>query len=124
VDFWEVVWAFFVGSVLFAYLFVLFEVVRDLLRDRSSAGWVKALWLLALIFVPVLTCIAYVLVRGGTGSGSGGDAVRDVQARQAQYERSVAGPSPTQEIAHAKSMWDTGVIDRAEFDALKMKALS
>jgi hypothetical protein len=101
-DFWEVVGLLIAGFVLAAYVVVLFEVVRDLLRDRALAGWVKAVWLVALVFLPVLTTIVYVVVRGGTSSGA----------------------SATAEISHAKTMWDSGVIDKAEFDALKMKALS
>lgn len=124
-DFWEITGGLLAACILLAYVVVLFEVVRDLLTDHTLPGWAKALWLVALIFLPILTSIVYVFVRGGTGlHGHDGDAARGVQARQAQYERSVLGPSPTNEIAQGKAMWDTGVIDKAEFDALKMKVLS
>jgi hypothetical protein len=120
-DFWEVVGLLIAAFVLAAYVVVLFEVVRDLLRDRELAGWTKALWLVALVFLPILTTIVYVVARGGTGTY--GSAVADqAEARQAQYARSVA--SPTEEISQAKAMWDSGVIDKAEFDALKVKVLS
>jgi type VI protein secretion system component VasK len=121
-DFWETVWLLFTGFALVAYLIVVFAVIRGVLHD-DMPGWAKAAWLVALIFVPFLTAIVYVIVRGTAGDltwGDGGQA----QAHQAQYERSVAPQSPTQEIARAKSMWDSGVIDHAEFDALKLKALS
>ncbi|WP_107771456.1 PLDc N-terminal domain-containing protein [Nocardioides sediminis] len=122
-DFWEVVGLLVAAFVLAAYIVVLFEVVRDLLRDRDLTGWAKALWLVALVFLPILTTIVYVVVRGGTGTGPyGGDVAGSAEARQAQYARSVA--SPTEEISQAKAMWDSGVLDKAEFDALKMKVLS
>jgi hypothetical protein len=119
-DFWEVVGLLVAAFVLAAYVVVLFEVVRDLLRDRELAGWAKALWLVALVFLPVLTTIVYVVVRGGTGTY--GSDVAYAEARQSQYARSVA--SPTEEISQAKAMWDSGVIDQAEFNALKVKVLS
>ena len=119
-DFWEVVGLLVAAFVLAAYVVVLFEVVRDLLRDRELAGWAKALWLVALVFLPILTTIVYVVVRGGTGPHAGD--VGYAEARQAQYARSVA--SPTEEISQAKAMWDSGVIDQAEFNALKVKVLS
>jgi hypothetical protein len=63
----------------------------------------------------------YVVVRGGTGT-YGSEVADRAEARQAQYARSVG--SPTEEISQAKAMWDSGVIDKAEFDALKVKVLS
>jgi len=125
-DFWEIVGLLFTGFVLVTYLVVVFEVVRGVLRDRDLPGWAKALWLIALVFVPLLTAIVYVLVRGNDSNflAYEHDGADSAAAHQAQYERSVSSPSPTQEIAHAKSMWDSGVIDRAEFDALKLKALT
>jgi hypothetical protein len=121
-EFGEIFWLVFAGSALVTYLIVVFAVVRGVLRDRDMPGWTKAVWLVALIFVPLLTAIVFVVVKGAAGDLAWSDT-GEAQARQAQYERSVA-PSPSQEIAHAKSMWDSGVIDHAEFDALKMKALS
>ena len=50
------------------------------------------------------------------------DKAGAAEARQAQYARSVG--SPTEEISQAKAMWDSGVIDQAEFNALKVKVLS
>lgn len=125
-DFWEIMWFLIAGLVLVAYLVLLVEIVRDLLRDPALSGWKRAAWLIALIWLPILTSIVYIVARGG-GTASRlheHDFGRDAQARQAQYARSVSGLSPSQEIAQAKSMWDTGVIDRGEFDALKLKALS
>lgn len=103
--YWEAISMLFIGFALIAYLMVAFEVIRGVLRDRDMPGWAKGAWLVALVVVPFLTAIVYVVVRGRSGN-------------------LVPGSSPTQEIAQAKSMWDTGVIDRAEFDALKLKALS
>ena len=119
-DFWEVVGLLIAAFVLAAYVVVLFEVVRDLLRDHELAGWAKALWLVALVSLPILTTIVYVVARGGTGPYAGD--VGSAEARQAQYARSVG--SPTEEISQAKAMWDSGVIDQAEFNALKVKVLS
>ena len=122
-DFGEIFWLLFAGSALVTYLIVVFAVIRGVLRDRDMPGWAKAAWLVALILVPLLTAVVYVVVRGVSGDLSWDDP-GEARARQAQYDASVATPSPSQEIAHAKSMWDAGVIDHAEFNALKMKALS
>jgi hypothetical protein len=114
-DFWEIVLLLIGGAVVLAYLILLVEVVRDLLRDPELSGWSKAAWLVALIWLPVLTSLVYVVARGGRTA---------IRLYRETTSGSDTGPSPTQEIAQAKSMWDTGVIDKAEFDALKLKALS
>jgi hypothetical protein len=50
---------------------------------------------------------------------------QQAQASTDQYIQSVAGGSnPTEQIASAKQLLDTGSINQAEFDQLKAKALA
>lgn len=58
--FWLMIWAF----VFIAYLMVLFQVVADIFADKSLNGWAKAVWVLALVLVPRLTALIYLIVRG------------------------------------------------------------
>lgn len=43
--------------VLIAYLSALFSVVWDLVPDRRLNEWWKAIWMVFLLFVPVLTAL-------------------------------------------------------------------
>ncbi|MET1018978.1 MAG: PLDc N-terminal domain-containing protein, partial [Microterricola sp.] len=63
-NFWEVVGLFFWSFAFVAYLFVLFAILTDLFRDHSTNGWVKALWIILLVFVPFLTALIYLIARG------------------------------------------------------------
>jgi hypothetical protein len=47
-----------------------------------------------------------------------------VQQATDQYIRQVAAASPSDEIAKAKALLDSGTITQAEFEALKAKALA
>ena len=122
-DFWGIVWTFFWCFAFIAYLFALFAIIGDLFRDHKLNGWFKAVWILFLVFVPFLTALVYLIVRGtGMAERSQRDA-KQAQADADSYIRNVAGTSPTDEIAKAKSLLDSGAISADEFTALKTKAL-
>ena len=81
--------------------------------------------MIALIFLPFLIALIYLIARGGGMAERQMEAMADMQARQNEYIKSVASSgSPTDEIAKAKAMLDAGTITQAEYDALKAKALS
>jgi hypothetical protein len=125
-SFWDLIWWFLMAFVFVAYLFALFAIIGDLFRDHKLNGWLKAIWILFLIFVPFLTVLVYLIARGkGMGERSAAQA-KQFRAQQDEYIKSVAGggASPTEEIAKAKSLLDSGTITQAEFDHLKARALS
>ena len=63
-DLWSwIAWLFWV-FVFFAYLMVLFSIIGDLFRDSELSGWLKAIWIIFLIFVPFLTALIYLIARG------------------------------------------------------------
>lgn len=123
-DLWGLIWLFFWIFVLFAYLSTLINVVVDLFRDPKLAGGWKAVWMLALIFIPLLTVLIYVIARGqGMAERSRGAAVQ-AEAATAEYIRKAAGTSPADQITQAKALLADGTISQAEFDQLKAKALA
>jgi len=61
---WDIFWFFFWVFVWVAYLFVLIYIVIDIFRDHSLNGWLKAVWLIFLIFVPFITALVYLIARG------------------------------------------------------------
>ena len=121
-SFWDVVWFIFISFAFVAYLMVLFSILSDLFRDDTVSGWVKAIWVIALVFVPFLTAIVYVIARG-SGMAARTAAARGYPAPEADDYRPAASSTPAEDIAKAKELLDAGVISQGEFDALKSKAL-
>lgn len=120
---WDVIWSLLSFVVLVGYLVALFSIISDLFRDRELSGGAKAVWLLFLLFMPVITALVYLVVRGsGMGERAAAQGER-VRAASDEYIRSVAGQSPTAEIAQAKELRDSWAITEEEFAALKGAAL-
>ena len=67
-SFWDVVWFIFISFAFVAYLMVMFSILTDLFRDPDTSGWAKAVWVIALIFLPLLTSLVYLIARGGSPS--------------------------------------------------------
>ena len=107
----------------FAYLMVLFQVISDLFRDGELSGLAKALWIVFLIFLPLLTSLVYLLVRGKGMGQRQRVAVEKAMSETDAYIRQVAGKSPADQIADAKKLLDSGTISADEFAKLKAKAL-
>lgn len=119
--FWLLVWSFF----FVMYLIILFQIIRDLFRDKDMSGWVKALWMIALIFAPFLSAFIYLIARGHGMAERQARDMADAQAATEEYIKSVSGRSaPAEQIASAKQLLDSGTITQGEFDRLKAKALA
>ncbi|MGB4136408.1 MAG: SHOCT domain-containing protein [Microbacterium sp.] len=124
-SFLDILWWSLTVFVFIAYLMALFSIISDLFRDRKLNGFAKAVWLLFLVFLPFLTALVYLIARGrGMGERAAAQAERSQEAAES-YIRSVAAETtPTDEIARAKALLDSGAIDAAEYETLKRAALA
>ena len=123
-NFWDIVWLILSTFVFVAYLLILFHIVLDLFRDTEVSGFAKALWIIGLIFLPLLTALVYVIARGGGMAERQRAAVQRAKTDTDSYIRSVAGKSPAEQITDAKALLDAGTINQDEFAKLKAKALA
>jgi ABC-type multidrug transport system fused ATPase/permease subunit len=123
-NFWDTVVLMASTFFFIAYLIVLFQVVVDLFRDSEMGGGSKVIWLIGLIFLPVLTALIYILARGRGMADRQRAAVRSAKADTDAYIREVAAKSPADQIADAKKLLDAGTINGDEFARLKAKALA
>jgi ABC-type multidrug transport system fused ATPase/permease subunit len=123
-NFWDFIWLIFSAFLFIAYLFVMFQVVVDLFRDDKLGGFAKAVWIVGLIFLPVLTALVYIIARGNGMAARQQAALQRAKSDTDAYIRHVAGKSPAEQIADAKALLDAGTISQDEFAKLKAKALA
>jgi hypothetical protein len=112
----------FLMDVLGIFIFVvwfwlLITVFADLFRRHDISGWIKAIWVIALIVVPYLAILAYLIFQ------SRGMAERNVQqAQQARDElRRVVGFSAADEIEKLERLKKAGSISDTEFTRLRAR---
>lgn len=118
-----------------AYLIILFQILSDLFRDKGTNGWVKAIWVVALLFIPFLTALIYLIVRGQGMAERRAEDLQAMHEAQVEYTRSLiteaggtanagGGSNTAEQLKHAKDLLDSGALTQEEFDALKAKALA
>ena len=102
------------------WFWLLIVVIGDLFRRHDVSGWVKAIWVIALIVFPYLAIFAYLITQ------SRGMAERSSrQAQQARDElRSVVGFSVADEIEKLDRLRKSGSITDQEFVRLRTKLVS
>ncbi|SDK80533.1 Phospholipase_D-nuclease N-terminal [Arthrobacter sp. ov407] len=122
-NFWDFIWWLFIFYAFFAFLWALFMVIGDLFRDHELSGWWKAVWILFLVFVPLLSVLAYMIARGKGMAERSMERARQSQAETDAYIRQVATASPTEEIAKAKALMDAGTITPEEYNRIKSKVV-
>ena len=123
-SFWDIIWFIIVTFAFVAYLMVLFSILTDLFRDKDTSGLAKAVWVIALIFLPFLTALIYLIARGQGMAERNVRVSREMRAQQDAYIRDVAASTPADQISKAKELLDAGAISQAEYEAMKAKALA
>ena len=122
-NFWDLLWLIISTFFFIASLMVMFQIVADLFRDPDLGGGSKALWIIGLIVLPVLTALLYIVSRGRGMAERQQALVQKARSETDNYIREVAGKSPAEQIADAKALLDAGTINADEFAKLKAKAL-
>ena len=123
--FLEVFWTILIFFAFVIWLWLLFTVLADIFRRHDTSGWVKVLWIIVLIIIPFLGVFIYLIAEHQGMTERAMKLQQSAQAEMDQYVRSVAGQSdPTEQIAKAKQLLDSGTISQAEFEQMKQKALA
>ena len=99
-------WWLLIVFFMVIYFMMLFRIIMDVFRNHESSGWVKAGWLIALLFFPLITMLIYVIVNGKHMAERDIKQMQAVQQLQNDYIKSVAGSAsdPTTQISQAHDL--------------------
>ena len=123
----QVLWTMIYFFFLFAFIWILITVLMDLFRDHSLSGVAKTIWVIVLIFLPLIGCLIYLIARGHGMQERAMKQAQEQQKAMNAYIRETAGSSsstPSDQIAQAHKLLESGAISQQEFDAIKAKALA
>jgi hypothetical protein len=118
VTFLDFFWTLIVFYFWFMLIWIFIRIFADLFRRRDISGGMKAVWIIALIFLPFLGSLIYLVTRKPTPEDA-----EDEAAAKAAIRREV-GYSSADEIAKLEQLKASGALTQAEFDTAKAKALA
>jgi len=123
--FLEVFWTMLIFFVFVIWLWILIGVFADIFRRHDTSGWAKVLWIIFIVILPYLGVFIYLIAEHRGMAERAAKQQQSTQEQFDQYVQSVAAKGdPTEQIAKAKQLLDSGAIDQTEFEALKRKALA
>jgi len=106
------------------WIWILITILADLFRDHEISGWAKAVWVLFLVFVPVLTALIYLIARGSGMRDRTIKAQAEAKHHMDAYIREQAGASPADELHKLNDLKEKGAITSEEFEGAKAKLLA
>jgi hypothetical protein len=122
--FLDVLWSMVIFFAFIIWIWLLITVFADVFRRRDIGGGMKAVWIIFVILLPYLGVLIYLIAEHNGMADRSEAQMNQIKSQQDAYIKSVAGSSPADQIAQAKSLLDAGTITQAEFDAMKAKALA
>ena len=117
----DIVWFF----LLLIEVWLMFTIFVDIFRRHDMRGWVKALWVVLVIVLPLVGIVAYLIIYGDEMRvHAQKEAAQDDRALS-DYIRQAAGRySPADELTRLAELRDNGTITSAEFERLKDKVVN
>ena len=119
-------WTILMVFLWVIWFWILITVFIDLFRSHDLSGWAKALWVLFVLFIPLIGVLVYLIARGDKMHEH---AVRDARQQDQEFRQYVqqaaasAPASTADQLSKLADLRDRGVISAEEFDREKAKVL-
>src|SRR5262249_7648435 len=106
------------------WIWILFTIITDLFRDHELSGWWKAVWILFLVFIPFLTALIYLIVRGAGMRDRTIKAQAEAKKHFDDYVRQQAHATPADELHKLNEVREKGARSEAEVQRANDKLLA
>jgi type VI protein secretion system component VasK len=123
----NVFWSMFVFFLWIIWIWILIWIFIDIFRSHDLSGWAKALWVLFVLFIPLIGVLVYLIARGGKMHEHAAQDARQQDQEFRQYVQQAAASSPAStadQLAKLADLRDRGVISAEEFEREKAKVLA
>jgi Phospholipase_D-nuclease N-terminal len=120
----EVLWSFLWFFIFIIWIYLLIFIFSDIFRSEDLGGWSKAIWTIAIIFLPYIGIFAYLIIRGGSMAERQAKQMQAQQSAVDSYIRTTAsGATDAEQLAKLADLHSAGKLDDAEYAAAKAKVL-
>ena len=97
--------------LLFAWIWILISIIRDLFRDHELSGVAKAVWVFFLVFLPFFGVLLYLIVRGnGMRDRTIKAQVDQERDSTATFESRRTAGSPADELHKLNELKESGAL--------------
>lgn len=119
-------WTMMIFFLWVIWIWLLITVFIDLFRNKAMNGFKKALWVIFLIFLPLLGVLVYLIVHGDEMQQRQIDHAASVQHAQNQYIRDVAdtGTDNAASLTQLAQLHKDGALTDDEYAQEKAKVLN
>ncbi len=119
--FWSMLWFF----LFITWIMLVIRVFADIFRSQDMGGAAKVIWVLFVIFTPLVGVLVYIIARGGkmTEHEIAAAHARDDAMRSYVQQAAGSSGSAADEVVKLVQLRDSGVLSPEEFAAAKAKAL-
>ena len=123
----NIFWSMFVFFLWVIWIWILISIFIDIFRSHDLSGWAKALWVIFVLFIPLLGVLVYLIARGDKMHEHAARDARQQDQQFRQYVQQAAASAPAStadQLSKLADLRDRGVISAEEFDREKAKVLA
>lgn len=120
----EVFWTVLQITAFLTLLGLYLLVFRDIFRSHDIGGAAKMIWVVFVIFLPLLGVLLYLITRGGKMTQHNIDVAVAQAAAVNQHHRSTGGTGTIDELERLEGLKSRGVLTEDEFQSQKALLLA
>ena len=112
--------------LFFIWIWILISIIADIFRSHDLGGLAKAVWLIFIIFLPLIGVLVYLIARGHSMQERSMKQAADSQKQFDEYIRQTAstGKSTADELADLAKLKESGAITDDDYEKAKAKILA